>query len=113
MEQKRIENDAPAKGGETPKPSNAMKAKGSSASPHKASASNGQGVVRRVGRLKTPSDVAKFMAKCIKRAARNDDPGIQYNLVNMSSQLLKALEQVELEKRIAALEERVKHEKAH
>ena len=65
----------------------------------------GQGAKRqRIGRLKTPSDVAKFMARCIKRAARGDSPGIQYNLTNMSSQLLRALESAELEKRIEALE---------
>lgn len=60
---------------------------------------------KRIGRLKTPQDVARFMARCIKEAARGEGTGTkQYNMVNMASQLLKALEVAELEKRIEKLE---------
>jgi hypothetical protein len=60
---------------------------------------------KRIGRLKTPQDVARFMAKCIKDAAKGEGMGTKYyNLVNMSSQLLKAIEVADLEKRIEKLE---------
>jgi hypothetical protein len=73
----------------------------------------GQGVRRvRIGRLRNPKDVALFMARSIKRAARGENPGIQYNLVNMASQLLKALEVSELQMRIEKLEEKAGQRKA-
>jgi hypothetical protein len=60
---------------------------------------------KRIGRLRTPQDVAKFMARCIKEAARGEGTGTKhYNLVNMCSQLLKAIEVADLEKRIENLE---------
>lgn len=60
---------------------------------------------KRIGRLKTAQDVARFMAKCIKEAARGEGAGTkQYNMVNMASQLLKAIEVSELEGRISNLE---------
>lgn len=63
---------------------------------------------KRIGRLKTPQDVARFMAKCIKEAARGEGTATkQYNMVNMASQLLKAIEVAQLEERIEALERRM------
>jgi len=60
---------------------------------------------KRIGRLRTPQDVARFMARCIKEAAKGEGTGTKhYNLVNMSSQLLKAIEVADLEKRIQKLE---------
>lgn len=59
---------------------------------------------RRIGRLNTAEDVKKFMAKCIKSAARGVVPRTQYNLVTMASQLLKAIEVANLEARIEQLE---------
>ena len=60
---------------------------------------------KRIGRLRTSEDVARFMAKCIKGAAKGEGMGTKYyNLVNMSSQLLKAIEVADLEKRIEKLE---------
>jgi len=63
---------------------------------------------KRIGRLKSAEDVARFMAKCIKEAARGEGTATkQYNMVNMASQLLRAIEVSELEKRLAVLERKV------
>ncbi len=62
---------------------------------------------RRIGRLKTPQDVARFMAKCIKAAARGEGENRNYKLVNMASQLLKAIEVSSLEERISKLEDKL------
>jgi hypothetical protein len=62
---------------------------------------------KRIGRLRTPEDVARFMARCVKEAAKGEGAGMTtkyYNLVNMCSQLLKAIEVADLEKRIQKLE---------
>jgi hypothetical protein len=57
-------------------------------------------------RLKSASDVAKFQARCIRAALSGQGGTLYFNLVNMSSQLLKSLEVAELEKRIEKLEEK-------
>ena len=60
--------------------------------------------------LKTAQDVARFMARCIRTAAKGEGgKGAEnraYKLVNMSSQLLKAIEVASLEQRLANLEKR-------
>jgi hypothetical protein len=59
-------------------------------------------------RLKSARDVARFQARCI-RAALTGEGGTTkwYNLVNMSSQLLKAIEVSSLEERISKLEDKL------
>ena len=54
---------------------------------------------------KSASDVAKYIARCIKRTERGEGDGnTNYKLVMMASMLLKAIEGAELEKRIEKLE---------
>jgi hypothetical protein len=70
---------------------------------------NGVGVPRpqRIGSLKRPADVAKFIAKCMKRVERGGegaDPNTNYKLVMMASMLIKALEASEVEDRLSNLE---------
>ena len=55
-------------------------------------------------RLKTAKDVARYMAKCIRRAEQGGECGDSYKLVTMASMLLKAVEVASLEGRIEALE---------
>lgn len=55
--------------------------------------------------MKTASDVAQFMARCIRRAARGEGDGTtEYKLVMMASMLVKTLEVASLEKRIEQIE---------
>ena len=55
-------------------------------------------------RLKTAKDVARYMARCIRRAEQGGECGDSYKLVTMASMLLKADEVASLEGRIEALE---------
>jgi hypothetical protein len=57
-------------------------------------------------RLKTAKDVARYMARCIRRAEQGGDCGDSYKLVTMASMLLKAVEVASLEERIKDLEQR-------
>lgn len=64
----------------------------------------------RVGKLQTMPEVAGFQARMIKKALR--DGGLEvndcYKLVMMASMLAKSLEATDLDKRIAALEQKYK-----
>jgi hypothetical protein len=60
---------------------------------------------RRIGKLKTASDVAKYIARCIRKTEGGGDENRQYKQVMMASLLLKALEASSLEVRISKLEE--------
>jgi hypothetical protein len=62
---------------------------------------------RRVGRLKTAGDVSHFIALCVKRAARGEGENLNFKLVNMATQLLKAIEIAEIERRIEQLQKRL------
>lgn len=60
----------------------------------------------RVGRLKSSDDVAKYIARCIKRAERGEgEENRRYKLVMMASMLLKAIEAADIEKRVTRLED--------
>jgi predicted GTPase len=63
---------------------------------------------RRVGKLKTANDVAKYMASCIRRAEGGGSDSANYKLVMMASMLLKALEVSSLEERLEKLEDNIK-----
>jgi hypothetical protein len=63
---------------------------------------------KRIGRLKTASDIARYMARCIRRVERGGEGGDSnenYKLVMMASVLVKTLEVSSLERRIQKLEE--------
>lgn len=61
----------------------------------------------RIGKLKSAQDVAKYMARCIRRAERGEgDTNECYKLVMMASMMLKAFEAGGIEQRVRALEER-------
>ena len=63
---------------------------------------------QRIGRLKSAQDVAKYMARCIRRSEKGEGDVVNryYKLVMMASMMLKAFEAGDLERRIEALEER-------
>jgi hypothetical protein len=65
----------------------------------------------RLGKLQTMPEVAKFQARMIKKALKEGGVTINdgYKLVMMASMLAKTLEATNLEKRIAALEEKYTH----
>ena len=60
--------------------------------------------------LKSAQDVARFMARCIRSTVKGEGgkaaENRAYKLVNMSSQLLKAIEVASLEQRLSNLEKR-------
>lgn len=61
-------------------------------------------------RLKRPQDVAKYMARCIRRVEADGpggDPNRAYKLVMMASMMLKAFEAGQMDERIARLEKAV------
>lgn len=58
----------------------------------------------RVGKLKSAQDVARYMARVIKRVEGGADGGQGYKLTMMASMLLKAIETSTLERRIERLE---------
>jgi hypothetical protein len=64
----------------------------------------------RVGKLQTMPEVAGFQARMIKKALRDGGVSVNdgYKLVMMASMLAKTLEATDLEKRIAALEQKYK-----
>jgi hypothetical protein len=62
---------------------------------------------RRIGRLKTASDVARYIARTIKSVEKGEGENRAYKLVMMASLLLRALETSTIEARILALEERL------
>jgi hypothetical protein len=59
---------------------------------------------KRLGKLKSASDVARYMAKCIRRTEGGGDENVYYKRVMMASMLLKALEVSALEERVSRLE---------
>ena len=59
---------------------------------------------KRIGKLKTAHDVAKYMARCIRKAEGGGDSNRYYKQVMMASMLLKAIEASSLEDRLAKLE---------
>ncbi len=59
---------------------------------------------KRIGKLKSAHDVAKYIARCIRQTEGGGDENRQYKLVTMASMLLKAIEVSYLEDRISALE---------
>lgn len=64
---------------------------------------------KRIGRLKTSTDAAKFMARCIRGGVRGEgDMNTNYKLVMMASMLVKTLEVSSLEQRIEQLERTLK-----
>lgn len=68
---------------------------------------------KRIGRLKTAQDVAKYIARLIKRTERGEgaaEENRNYKLTMMASILLKAIEVSTLEKRIEKLEQKVNGE---
>lgn len=69
---------------------------------------NNQRIKRlRIGKLKSAQDVAKYMARCIRRAERGEgDTNECYKLVMMASMMLKSFEAGDIEARISRLEER-------
>jgi hypothetical protein len=62
----------------------------------------------RIGRLKNAQDVAKYMARCIRRSEKGEGDAVNkyYKQVMMASMMLKAFEAGDIEQRIKALEER-------
>jgi hypothetical protein len=62
----------------------------------------------RIGKLKTAQDVAKYMARCIRRSEKGEGDAVNryYKLVMMASMMLKAFEAGDLVQRIEALEQR-------
>lgn len=62
---------------------------------------------RRIGKLKSAQDVAKYIARCIRQTEGGGDENRNYKLVMMAGILLKALEVSSLERRIDSLEERI------
>jgi hypothetical protein len=65
----------------------------------------------RVGRLKTATDVAKFIARCIRKTEGGGDENRKYKQVMMASMLLKAIELSDLEERVSSLERRLVEER--
>lgn len=64
---------------------------------------------KRIGCLKTAQDVARYMARCIRRAERGEgEENRHYKLVMMATMLLKAVEASDLEERISKLEQHLK-----
>lgn len=68
---------------------------------------------KRIGRLKTPSDVARFMARCVRSATReggSDAATVNhyYKLSLMSAMLLRAVEVADLEARLLRVEQSLK-----
>jgi hypothetical protein len=63
---------------------------------------------QRIGRLKTAQDVAKYMARCIRRGEKGegDEVNRYYKLTMMASMMLRAFEAGDIERRVTALEER-------
>ena len=63
----------------------------------------------RLGRLESASDVAKYVARCIRDAHREEGGNETkfYRRVLMASMLLKAVETASLERRINTLEKRL------
>jgi hypothetical protein len=63
---------------------------------------------QRIGRLKTAQDVAKYMARCIRRGEKGEGDAVNryYKLTMMASMMLKAFEAGDMEQRIKTLEER-------
>jgi hypothetical protein len=61
---------------------------------------------KRIGRLKTAQDVAKYVARCIKLAERQGEGAENkyYKQVMMASILLRAVEASSFEERISQLE---------
>jgi hypothetical protein len=63
---------------------------------------------KRVGPLKSPTDVAKYMARCIRITEKGEgDVNTSYKLVMMASMMLRAFEAGDLEERISRLEEKL------
>jgi hypothetical protein len=60
----------------------------------------------RVGKLKTVGDVAKYIARCIRRGEGGVDGTRMYRQVMMASILLRAIEISSLEERVEALEDK-------
>ena len=63
-------------------------------------------------RLKRPQDVAKYMARCIRRVERGGegaDANLNYKCVMMASMMLKAFEAGEMEERLAKLEKAIEN----
>lgn len=63
----------------------------------------------RLGRLKTPSDCRRYLARCIRKAegTGGDEVNRWYKLSMMGTMLLRASEASEIEERIEALEKTV------
>lgn len=59
---------------------------------------------KRIGKLKTAKDVAKYIARCIRKTEQGGEDNRNYKLVMMASMLLKAIEISSLEDRIEKLE---------
>jgi len=61
--------------------------------------------------LKTAEDIRKFMARCVRLAFRGEggagEVNEYYKLVNMASQLLRAVEVADLDKRLETLEDQI------
>jgi len=62
---------------------------------------------RRIGRLRTPEDVRKYLASLIRRAERDGGVADAYKLSGVCAILLKAVQASEIEKRLDALEAQV------
>jgi hypothetical protein len=62
---------------------------------------------KRIGRLKSAQDVAKYIAKCIRRGEGGIDQNFMYKQVMMASMLLRAIEISSLEQRIEKLEDKM------
>jgi len=65
----------------------------------------------RIGKLENASDVRKFLARMIKKAMREQggkEVNDAYKISLIASQLLKAVEVAELERRVSELEQKLK-----
>jgi hypothetical protein len=67
---------------------------------------------KRIGRLKSPSDVAKYIARCIRMTEKGEgDVNTSYKLVMMASMMLKAFETSEFDDRLTRLENTMREKK--
>ena len=57
--------------------------------------------------LRTPQEVARFMARCIRSSVRGDGENANYKLCMMASMLSKVLEGAELERRVQHVERKL------
>ena len=64
---------------------------------------------KRIGRLKSASDVRAFIARCIRESAREGGTSstVHYRNVMMATMLLKAIEVSAIEERINKLEQTI------